>query len=147
MMEAKSPGCGTNLFCARLTFTDSANTVAKRAEILFGPDDVSNYRNKAAEFICYAQAGNVQQMLAITSPLTHATETDSMHTLYADQVIPQFQGTTVTWNSRNVPVVDEKNNIGLMMTGTTQGKTTFSFDLAVYKENGNFLVANIQKHH
>jgi len=147
MMEAKSASCGSKLFCARLTFTDSANTVAKRAEILFGPDDVSNYQSKAAEFIRYAQAGDVQQMLAITSSLTRATQSDSIRTVYADQVVPQFQGTTVTWNSRSVPNVDEKNNVGLIITGTAQGKTTFSFDLALFKENGKFVVANIQKHH
>jgi hypothetical protein len=34
-----------------------------------------------------------------------------------------------------------------MITGTAQGKKTFSFDLAVYNENGKFVIANIQKNH
>lgn len=147
MMEASSPSCGSNLFCAKVTFTDSANTVAKRAEILFGPGDVSNYQSKAAEFVRYAQAGNVQQMMEITSSLTRATQSGSVRTVYADQVVPQFQGAKVTWNFRSIPNIDEKNNVGLLVTGTAQGKSTFSFDLAVFKENGKFVVTNIQKHH
>jgi len=146
MMEGKSPTCGNKLYCVRLTFDDSANTVAKRIEILFGQDEAINYRNKAMEFIRYAQADDVQQMLAIKSPLSRATETDSMYSLYADQVVPQFQDVVVTWDARSVPIVDEKNNVGLMITGTTRGKKSFSFDLAVYKENGKFVVANIRKH-
>lgn len=147
MMEGKSPTCGNKLYCVRLTFDDLANTVVKRTEVLFGQDEESNHRNKAMEFIRYAQAGDVKQMLVITSPLSHATQTDSVRTIYADQVVPQFQDVAVTWNSRGVPIVDEKNNVGLMFTGTAQGKKTFSFDLAIYKENGKFVVANIQKHH
>lgn len=147
MMEGKSPTCGGKLYCVRLTFDDSANTVAKRIEVIFGQDDVLSHREKAMEFIRYAQAGEVQQMLAITSPLTHATETDSVHSLYADQVVPQFQRRSVTWESRSTPIIDEKKNVGLMVTGTAQGTNTYSFDIAVYKENGKFMVANIQKHH
>jgi len=147
MMEGKSPTCGGKLYCVRLTFDDSANTVAKRIEILFGQDDVLSHREKAMEFIRYAQAGEIQQMLAITSPLTHATETDSVHSLYADQVVPQFQRRSVIWGSRSTPIIDEKKNVGLMVTGTAQGTNTYSFDVAVYKENGKFVVANIRKHH
>jgi len=106
-----------------------------------------SYREKAMEFIRYAQAGDVEQMLRITSPLTHATQVDSMRTLYATQVVPQFQGTTVTWYSRSIPILDENNNGGLTFTGTARGKKKFSFDIAVYRENGTLVVANIRKHH
>ena len=147
MMEGKSPTCGNKLYCVRLTFDDSANTVAKRIEILFGQDEETSYRNKAMEFVRDAQVGDVQQMLAITSSLSFPTQSDSVRTVYAEQVVPQFQDAVVTWNARSVPIVDEKNNVGLMITGTAQGKKTFSFDLAVYNENGKFVIANIQKNH
>jgi hypothetical protein len=70
-----------------------------------------------------------------------------MRTLYATQVVPQFQGTTVTWYSRSIPILDENNNGGLTFTGTARGKKKFSFDIAVYRENGTLVVANIRKHH
>jgi hypothetical protein len=146
-MTGKSLTCGNRLYCAKITFDDSANTVAKQVEIIIGSDDELGYGAKAAEFIRYAQAGDVQQMLKVTSSLTHATETDSVRTVYAEQVVPQFQDATVTWNSESTPTIDEKKHVGLVFTGTAQGKKTFSFDVAVYKENGDLVIANIQKHH
>jgi hypothetical protein len=146
-MEGISPTCGRRIYYARITFEDSANTVARRVEILFGPDEASGYREKAMEFIRDAQAGDVQQMLAITSPLSRATESDSVRTVYAEQVVPQFRAAAVTWDAQDTPIIDEKNNVGLSFTGTAQGKKAFSFDVAVYKENGKLVVANIQKHH
>lgn len=146
MMEGKSPTCGSKLYCARLIFDDSANTVVKKMQILFGQDEEINYRNKAMEFIRYAQAGDVQQMLADTSPLSYASDNGTtILKIYADEVVPQFQNAIVTWNARSVPNVDEKNNVGLVITGTAQGKKTFSFDIAVSYENGKFVVANIRK--
>ena len=146
-ITGKSPTCGNRLYCARITFDDSANTVVKQVEIIIGPDDEISYGAKAAEFIRYAQAGDVQQMLKVTSSLSHATESDSVRTVYAEQVVPQFQDATVIWNSEGTPTIDEKKNVGLVFTGTAQGKKTFSFDVAVYKENGELVIANIQKHH
>lgn len=145
-MVGVSPTCGSQIYCTRITFGDSANTIAKSVEILLGQNDEVGYREKAVEFIRYAQAGDVQQMLGITSDLSRATQSDSVHTVYAEQVIPQFQGSTVTWNDESTPTVDEQENIGLVFTGTAQGEKTFSFDVAVYKEKGTLVVANIQKH-
>jgi hypothetical protein len=146
-MAGKSPTCGKRLYCVRIAFDDSANTVAKQVEIVIGPEDEVGYRAKAAEFIRYAQTGDVQQMLRITSSLSHATESDSVRTVYAEQVVPQFQDATMTWNDESTPTIDEKKNVGLVFTGTAQGKKTFSFGVVVYKENGELVVANIQKHH
>ena len=146
-MEGVSPTCGRRIYHTLITFDDSANTVARRIEVLFGPDEESTYRQKAIEFIQYAQAADVQQMLAITSPLTHATQSDSVRTVYAEQVVPQFQGATVTWDAPSTPITDERHNVGLAFTGTAHGKKTFSFDVAVYKESGKLVVSNIQKHH
>jgi hypothetical protein len=86
-------------------------------------------------------------MLEITSTLTHATKTDSVRSLYANQVVPQFEGTVVTWDAHSKGDIDEQNNAGLMFTGTAQGKKTFSFDIVVMKENGKLVVINIRKHH
>lgn len=147
MMEGNSPTCGKRSYCTKITFDDAANTVAKKAKVLIGPDEELNYRNKAAEFIRDAQAGDVQQMLEITSSLSHATESDSLHTVYAKQVIPQFRGRTVIWSAHDIPIIDENRNIGLAFTGNAEGTNKFSFDVAVYKENGKFVVSNIQKEH
>ena len=112
-----------------------------------GPDEEPAYRAKAEEFVRYAQAGEVDKMLAITSALTFASQSDSLHTLYAQQVVPQFEGTVVTWNTQSKGDMDEKNNMGLMFTGTAQGKKKFSFDIGVMKENGKVVGINIRKHH
>jgi hypothetical protein len=146
-MTGNSPTCGSRVYCARITFDDSANTLAKQVEIIIGPDDEAGYRAIAAEFIRYAQTGDVRQMLKITSSLSHATKSDSVRTVYSEQVVPQFQEATVSWNSESTPTIDEQKNIGLVLTGTAQGKKNFSFDVAVYKENEKMVVANIQKHH
>ena len=111
------------------------------------PEDEANYRAKAMEFIRCAQAGDVTQMLSITSLLTHATESDSMRTVYAQQVVPQFQGTIVKWNTKSETCIDEQNHTGLMFTGTARGKKTFSFDVGIYEESGQLVVSKIRKHH
>jgi hypothetical protein len=153
MMEGESPTCGKRIYRARITFDDLPHTVAKRVEILerfFVPsqDEETSYREKATEFIKYAQAGDVQQMIAITSPHTYATDTgSSVHTIYAEDVAPQFHEAVVTWDTQNTPCTDEQNNVGFIFTGTARGKKTFSFDVIVYKENGRLVIANIKKHH
>ena len=145
MMEGVSPACGRHMYHARITFDDLPHTVAKRVEILERIDNESGYQEKAMEFVRYAQAGDVQQMLRITSPLSHATQTDSMRSLYANEVIPQFQGTEVAWESHGEYSHDEKYNPGLMFLGTARGKKTFSFIVTVAKEDGTLVVLGIRK--
>jgi hypothetical protein len=111
------------------------------------PAEEPAYKAKAEEFVRYAQAGEVDKMLGITSTLSFATQNDSVRTVYAQQVVPQFAGTVVTWNTRGKGIVDEKNNVGLLFTGTAHGQTTFSFDIEVMKENGKLVIINIRKHH
>lgn len=110
------------------------------------PSEEPDYHAKAVEFIQYAQAGNLAQMLADTSPQSYATESDSLRTVYADQVVPQFQNVTITWNDKSAPCHDEQNHPGLLFTGTVHGNKTYSFDVAVYRENGKLWVTNIRKH-
>ena len=112
-----------------------------------GPDEEPAYREKAMEFIRYAQAGDVEHMLAITSSITHATQTDSIRSLYADQVVPAFKGKAVTWKAGNTPDFDESNNVGLLFTGTARGQKSFSFDVVVMKEGGKLVIINIRVHH
>jgi len=110
------------------------------------PEEEPPYREKAEEFIRDAQAGDVDKMLAITSTLSFATQSDSVRTVYAEEVVPQFAGATVTWNAHGRGSIDEHNNAGLMITGTARGKTTFLFDVVVMKENGKLVITNIRKH-
>jgi len=110
------------------------------------PEEEPPYREKAEEFIRYAQAGNVEKMLEMTSPLSFATQSDSIRTIYAQQVVPQFAGTTVTWAAHGQGNIDEHNNAGLLFVGTAHGKTTFSFDVVVMKENGKLVIINIRRH-
>ncbi len=113
------------------------------------PEDEPDYRAKAMEFVRYAQAGNVDEMLKITSPQSYASQTNSLRSLYAGQVIPLFKHTDVTWNARCWSDKDEQKNVVLRFIGTAHGATTFSgattysFDVAVAKENGVLYVVNI----
>ncbi len=111
------------------------------------PDDEPAYREVAEHFIQSARAGDVPQMLALTSPQSYATQTDSVHTVYADQVVPAFHDTTVIWNSKATPCQDEQHHWGYMFTGMAHGKKNYTFDVAVYKENGHLVVANIRSRH
>ena len=111
------------------------------------PAEEGNSRAKAGEFVQYAQAGDVDKMLQITSPLSHATQTDSMRKLYAEQVVPAFRETTVTWQAGSTRDFDETDNVGYLFTGVAHGKTTFSFDVVVMKESGVLYIINIRKHH
>ncbi|HZV34829.1 MAG TPA: hypothetical protein VFB72_09680 [Verrucomicrobiae bacterium] len=86
-------------------------------------------------------------MIAITSPLSYATQSDSLRTVYAEQVVPKFKGTVVTWDATSTPITDEKKNVGLMFTGSAQGNKAGTFDIAVYREGGKLVIANIRKHH
>ena len=144
-IEGVSETCGRRIYHSRITFDDAAHTIAEGVEILLGPYEESSYREKALEFIRFAQAGDVQQMLAMTSPLSYARESDSVQTIYAEQVVPEFQGTVVTWESRSMPGTDERTNVGFVFTGTARGKKRFSFEIVVYKESGKLVVANIRK--
>ncbi len=110
------------------------------------PEEESSYRETAIRFIQCAQAGDVQQMLAMTSSRSYAMQSDSVRIVYAEQVVPRFQNVTVSWNPQGVLCTDEQKNSGLMFTVTAHGKKTHSFDVAVYKENGQFVIANIRKH-
>jgi hypothetical protein len=111
------------------------------------PEEEPAYREKAEEFVRYAQAGNVEKMLGMTSTLSFATQSDSVRTIYAQQVVPQFAGTVVTWDAHSTGNIDEHNNAGLLFKGTAHGKTTFSFDVIVMKENGKLVIINIRGHH
>jgi hypothetical protein len=152
LMEGLSQTCGRLIYYARITFDDSANTVVSRVEILEGAhipgqDEEPSYRQKAQEFIQYAQSGDVQQMLAVTSPLTHPIEADSMRTIYAEQVVPAFHDAIVTWDPRCDAMIDENSNGGFIYTGTVSRKKTIRFEVWIFKENGKLVVVKIEGHH
>lgn len=103
------------------------------------------YRAVAMEFVRLAQAGDVERMLQMTSTRTYAKDTDSMRSLYAKEVVPEFAGQTVTWHRQMIPSVDEEKKLGLVVTGTARGPKTFVFDVIVQKEEGKLVVINIRK--
>jgi hypothetical protein len=99
------------------------------------------------EFVRYAQAGEVDKMLEITSSFSFAKHSDSVRTLYAQEVVPRFEGTVVTWDKHSTGVTDDRYNGGLMFTGRSHGEETISFDIIVMKEDGKLVVINIKRHH
>jgi hypothetical protein len=113
-----------------------------------GQEEESSYREVAMNFIRFAQAGDVERMIEITSPLMYSADTHyTVRTGYTEQVIPQFHGTVVTWDPHGRPFTDDQYNAGLMFTGTAHGQKSFSFDLMVEKENGKLVIMNMRKHH
>jgi hypothetical protein len=106
------------------------------------------YREKAMELIRYAQAGDVEQMIRITSRLSKTAQEDSMRSFYTNDVIPQFQGTTVTLNHQIDQNFDkELQHPYLTFSGTAVGTKTFLFSVSVEKENGILVIINTYKHH
>jgi hypothetical protein len=122
--------------------SDTAQFIATAGNL-----DQQAYREKAAEFIRYAQAGDADQMLRITSKLSYATQSDSVRVVYTKQVIPAFRGTVVTWRSRGIACMDENGNVGFTFVGTAHGEKTHSFNIVVYEESGALVVANLSRHH
>jgi hypothetical protein len=105
------------------------------------------YRERAVAFIQSAQAGDVDQMLDMTSKQSYATQGISLHELYADQVVPHFRGAVVTWRADGKPFHDENYVEGLYFTGTVRGQKTSSFEVYVLKEDGKLVVSNIKARH
>lgn len=129
------PGCASN---PRRSYARQHRPSAK---------EEPGYRAKAEEFVRYAQAGDVEQMLKLTSVLSRPVLTSSTRALYRDQVVPAFRDTTVTWSSGSKPELDERNNVGLIFSGKAQGPIeTFHFNVAVMKENSALVIINIEGH-
>ena len=142
---AASPTCGRSNYHARVTFRDPAHTVARRVEILIGPKEEAQYKEKAAQFIKAAQGGKVDEMLALTSPLSYSTEGKTIREFYTSEVIPQFQGVDVAWQSGSAAITDERRNVGVAFTGHVTGRKTYNFRVAMYREKGKIVLVNIEK--
>ena len=113
-----------------------------------GQDEEPSYREVAMEFVRFAQAGDVERMIEITSPLMYSTDAHyTIRTGYTERIIPRLRGTDVTWDSHGRPFTDDQYNAGLMFTGTAHGQKSFSFDLMVEKENGKLVIMNTREHH
>lgn len=147
-MRLFSKFCGLSLCLGLLLLAGCANPRSSYVrQHRPSAKEESSYRAKAEEFVRYAQAGDVEQMLKLTSTFSHPVLSSSTRTVYADQVVPAFRDTTVTWSSSSKPELDERNNVGLIFSGKARGPVdTFHFNVAVMKENGALVIINIEGH-
>ena len=142
---AVSPTCGRSNYHARVIFRDAAHTVVKRVEILIGPKEEAQYKEKAMQFIKAAQDRKVDEMLALTSPLSYSTEGKSMREFYSGEIIPEFKGVEVAWQPGSAAIIDERRNVGVAFTGNVTGRKTFNFRIGMYREKGKIVFVTIEK--
>src|SRR5690242_17122297 len=106
------------LFASGCTFLHTRADLARFAPYAAPTaEEEASSREIAMKFIRYAQAGDVEQMLRITSPLSHTKAADAIRALYTEQVIPQFKDTVVTWKPHGKRSHDENNNPGITFSG------------------------------
>ena len=117
----------------------------------FKVDDVrreeAGYRAAAMEFVKAAQAGNVEDMLRVTSALTLTNSGAAVvRTVYVEQVVPQLKGAEVRWDSRGDVLLDDTYNVGFQFSGkVTSDDKSFPIYIIIMKESGRFAVINFRK--
>ena len=106
--------------------------------------ELERYVAVAKEFVQQAQAGNVDRMLALTSPQTiRNSGRRQVKDSYRKYVVPRFKAATVRWNDAPVPATDETGNRGWDVVGDAEGSETFSFFVSVMKEKGKYVVVTL----
>jgi hypothetical protein len=69
---------------------------------------------------------------------------DPVEHVYSQQVVPQFRGAIVTWNSGGKPQA-EAGYPCYEVSGTARRGTTFPFYVYVFQERGRFVVGSLSK--
>ena len=106
----------------------------------------ADYRARATEFIDAAKNGDVDKMVAMTSPISlKVSGTDFVRMVYRDDVVPQFREVSVVWNTKGEIIIDETYNVGFCFSGKATGEKTFPFYLDVMEENETLVILNIRK--
>ena len=104
------------------------------------------YLALARDFVRKAQGGDLKAMIEMTSPLTIESSGRGVVThVYQTQVIPQFEGTQVSWSESPEVITDDTGNRGFMVLGRAAGARTFAFYITVMKERGRFRVITIKQ--
>ena len=98
----------------------------------------------AQEFVRLAQAGNISQMIALTSPETiRNSGRQQLQESYRKYVVLRFKAATVRWADAPEPVTDENGNRGWDVVGDAEGTETFSFFISVMREKGRYVVVTL----
>jgi hypothetical protein len=101
----------------------------------------------AQEFVRQAQAGNVDRMMALTSPQTiRNSGRQQVEESYRKYVVPRFKDATVRWSEFQLQATDETGNRGWDMIGHAEGAETFAFFITVMKEKGSYVVVTLGRH-
>jgi hypothetical protein len=108
--------------------------------------DKQEYLATAKAFVNSAQKGDIKMMMNVTSPLTFkASGRSTVEKVYATQVIPAFQGTTVIWNTPKDIITDDTGNRGFVISGKASGAKSFPVYVTVMKERGKFRVITLTR--
>jgi hypothetical protein len=104
------------------------------------------YLEAAKNFVREAQAGNLKSMMAMTSPLTiRASGRTTITRVYETQVIPQFEGTQVSWKEPSEIITDDTGNRGYVVSGRVTGGRSFPVYVTVMKERSQFRVITLSQ--
>lgn len=108
------------------------------------PSDQKHYVAAAQAFIREAQAGNVDRMISLTSPMTiRNSDLQQLTESYGTFVVPRFKNATVTWTDPHTLATDDTGNRGWDVAGQAKGDESFSFFITVMKEDDRFVVVTL----
>lgn len=105
----------------------------------------ANYRTKAVAFVRYAQEGNIEKMIAMTSKKTLSLQGQEVRASYSQRVIPALRGSRVSWDEGSKLVLDSDYNPGFEFSGTAYGNERFPLYIVLFEENGEIVIANIRR--
>ena len=127
-------------------FCGCADNHSNLARTLMVQKNEELFRQRAVEFIRYAQSGDVDNLIKFTSPLTLKNSGNShVREVYSEQVVPAFRGTVVTWNKSGVLSKDEFRNTGFTFSGRAIKGASRVFYIDVFGEDGELFVTNIRQ--
>jgi len=103
----------------------------------------SEYKAKAEEFVRYAQSGDADSMVKITSPLT-IQKNDGPTVLkskFEEKIIPKFLGIDVKWKGQGKIGYGEDYDVGFAFEGDAIcGEKAYKFSVYVYEEHEELVV-------
>lgn len=117
-----------------------------RMESIGVRSDETKYRQEARRYIRLAQAGDLDGLIRLTSPLTLSSQgRQKIVENYRNELIPTFRNSRVEWHSGGTIVYDLSYNVGLQFSGVVHGSRPSPFYVSLFKEDGKIVIANIRK--
>ncbi|MEO8614016.1 MAG: hypothetical protein ABI600_02660 [Luteolibacter sp.] len=126
-------------------FVSCADYHSNLARTLMVHQNEELFRQRAVEFIRFAQRGDVDNLMKFTSRLTLKNSgSNHVRKVYLEQVVPAFRGAVINWNKKGEICEDEFRNAGFTFSGLAHKEASKSFYLDVFGEGGELVITNIR---